>query len=114
MEAWKNVHLLGEPRQQPRVPPFTTFHVPVGPRNSGPQLGDANRLQIGQETLDPFFFAGTKPLQDAKHRASPALHTANPRKLSSRAASLARSTAICPSSHSASSTRPSSKVTRGE
>src|SRR5205085_1806172 len=41
------------------------------------------------------------------------VHTASPRKLNSRVASVTLSTAICPSSHSASSTKPSSSVTRG-
>ena len=48
METGKNVQFAREPRQQPIVPLLTALRVPIGPRNSRPQLCDADCFEINK------------------------------------------------------------------
>src|SRR4051812_41544038 len=114
METRQHVHFEREPRKQPAIPVLAAVGVPVRPGDAGAELIGADRLQVGEQPLDAFFFTGPKPFQNAEKRAARSVpHTARPRAASSREAPATLSTAVCPSSHSASSVRPSSSETDG-
>ncbi len=44
-------------REEPGVPCFALGRVPVGPGDAGAQLRNAQRLQVGQHTIDALVLA---------------------------------------------------------